>query len=102
MGIGLVEVDTWQVYCGHMDVAVRELKQNLSKYLERAARGATIRVTDRGTPKAILGPLPERLRLEEGIADGWIEAPSGTIARSVRRARASRRIADVLSEDRDA
>ncbi len=84
-----------------MDVAVRELKQNLSKYLEHAARGTTIRVTDRGKPKALLGPLPDRLRLDQGIADGWIEAPRGTVAKSVRRARAARRVAEVLAEDRD-
>lgn len=84
-----------------MDVAVRELKQNLSKYLERAARGETIRVTDRGTPKAVIGPLPDRLRLDDGIAEGWVEAPTAKVAKSVRRARAKRRIADVLAEDRD-
>jgi prevent-host-death family protein len=38
-----------------MDVGVRTLKQHVSEYLERAARGETIRVTDRGQPKAILG-----------------------------------------------
>jgi len=84
-----------------MDVAVRELKQNLSKYLERAARGETIRVTDRGTPKAVIGPLPDRLRLDQGIADGWIEAATVQVAKSVRRARSKRRIADALAEDRD-
>jgi len=35
-----------------MDVGVHELKQHLSEYLERAARGEAIRVTDRGVPKA--------------------------------------------------
>ena len=55
-----------------MDVGVRELKQHLSEYLDRAARGETIRVTDRGIPKAVLGPLPGRLRIDEGIAEGWI------------------------------
>lgn len=84
-----------------MDVAVRELKQHLSKYLERAARGETIRVTDRGTPKAVIGPLPDRLRLDEGVADGWIEAATAPVAKSVRRAHAKRRIADALAEDRD-
>lgn len=84
-----------------MDVAVRELKQNLSKYLERAARGETIRVTDRGTPKAIIGPLPDRLRLDEGVADGWIAPPTAKVVKAVRRARAKRSVAEVLSDDRD-
>ena len=33
-----------------MDVAVRELKAKLSAYLERAAAGEMITVTDRGRP----------------------------------------------------
>jgi len=85
-----------------MDVGVRELKQHLSEYLERAARGEAIRVTDRGVPKAILGPIPGALRLDEGVAQGWIAPPraSATPPGSVRRARATMRIDHVLAEDR--
>lgn len=85
-----------------MDVGVRELKQQLSRYLERVARGETIRVTDRGVPKAILAPLPAAPRLEEGISQGWISAPSGPVRRParIRRARASIRIDEALAEDR--
>jgi len=51
-------------------VGVRELRQNLSVYLARIARGETLEVTDRGQPVAILAPLPkptsvlERLKRE--------------------------------------
>ena len=84
-----------------MDVGVRELKQNLSAYLERAARGETIRVTDRGLPKAILGPVPGTARLDEGLAEGWLAAPrSRTRPGNVRRARAAGRIDEALAEDR--
>ena len=38
-------------------VGVRELRQNLSVYLARIARGETLEVTDRGQPVAILAPL---------------------------------------------
>jgi len=38
-----------------MDVAVRELKAKLSAYLQRAAAGEMITVTDRGRPIAVLG-----------------------------------------------
>jgi prevent-host-death family protein len=85
-----------------MDVGVRELKQRLSEYLDRAEQGELIRVTDRGRPKALLGPLPGRLRLEEGIADGWITPGSGQPLGTVERARAVGRIADSLAEDRGA
>src|SRR3989304_2803806 len=65
-----------------MDVGVRELKQRLSEYLDRAERGEIIRVTDRGRPKATLGPLPGRLRLEGGHCRGLDNARGGRGARS--------------------
>jgi prevent-host-death family protein len=84
-----------------MDVGVRELKQRLSAYLERAARGETIRVTDRGVPRAILGPVPGAARLEDGIAQGWIAAPKTvTPATRLKRARATVRSEEALAEDR--
>lgn len=84
------------------DVGVRELKAHLSEYLERAARGEIIRVTERGRPKAILAPLPGRVRLEEGLAEGWVSAPVARPQGSWRRFRASRSVADMLAEDRGA
>lgn len=41
-------------------VGVRELRQNLSVYLRRTLAGETLEVTERGTPVALLTPLPER------------------------------------------
>ncbi len=84
------------------DVGIRELKQHLSEYLERASRGELVRVTDRGRPKAMLGPVPGRVNVEEGIAAGWIKPGSGGALRDVPRARAGKRALDVLSEDRGA
>lgn len=84
-----------------MDVGVRELKKHLSEYLERAASGEVIRVTDRGRPKALLGPPLRHDNLAQGIADGWIRAGQGAPARSVRRVRALRSTADALAEDRE-
>lgn len=82
------------------DVGVRELKQRLSEYLDRAERGEVLRVTDRGRPKAVLGPLPGRARIEEGVAEGWITGGSGEGLRDVPRWKARRNVLDVLSEDR--
>lgn len=83
-----------------MDVGVRELKEHLSEYLDRAARGEVIRVTDRGRPRAILAPLPGVDRLEEGIREGWVTRGSGAPPRPVARQRASSPIATALDEDR--
>ena len=84
------------------DVGVRELKQRLSEYLDRAERGEVLRVTDRGRPKAMLGPLPGRARIEKGVAAAWITAGTGEGLRDVLRWRASRSVLDILSEDRGA
>jgi prevent-host-death family protein len=44
---------------GEVAVGVRELRQNLSVYLEQVARGTVFRVTDRGRAVALLVPLRE-------------------------------------------
>jgi len=82
------------------DVGVRELKQHLSEYLDRAERGELLRVTERGRPKALLGPLPGRARIEEGIAEGWLTAGSGVGLAPTRRWTSTRRVLDALAEDR--
>jgi prevent-host-death family protein len=82
------------------DVGVRELKQRLSEYLDRAERGELVRVTERGRPKALLGPLPGRARVAEGVAQGWVTPGAGSLG-PVRRWRSARRVLDSLAEDRD-
>ena len=88
-------------YGDYMDVGVRELKAHLSDYLDRAADGEIIRVTDRGVPKAVLGPIPGAGRIEQGIAEGWIRPASGEPKVPPRRFRAQRLIADVIAEERE-
>jgi len=83
-----------------MDVGIRELKSKLSEYVARAARGETIRITERGKPKAVLGPLTDADRLHQGIEEGWIRPGSGAPIARVKRVRGERSIADVLAEDR--
>lgn len=52
-------------------VGVRELRQNLSKYLRRVEEGETLEVTERGTPVAILAPLPKQMStIDRLIAEG--------------------------------
>lgn len=86
-----------------MDVGIRDLKRRLSELVERAARGQVIRVTERGRPKAILGPLPGSLNLEDGIGEGWItRASDEPPAPARRRHRASRTTGEILGEDRGA
>ncbi len=46
-------------------VGITDLKLHLGRYVNRAARGETITVTERGTPVAMIVPLPaDRLAVE--------------------------------------
>lgn len=87
-----------------MDVGVRELKQRLSEYLDRAARGERITVTERGRPKAQLVPLPGGDHIQRGIEEGWITPPmdSGSFPPAPRRAPANATVAEMVDEDRGA
>jgi prevent-host-death family protein len=57
-------------------VGVAELRQNLSKYLRRVARGERLVVTDRNRPVAELGPVSRGGTLERLIAEGKVAPPS--------------------------
>jgi prevent-host-death family protein len=82
------------------DVGVRELKQHLSEYLDRAERGELVRVTDRGRPKAVLGPLPGRANVEAGVAEGWITAGTEAGLAHVKRVKSKSRVLDALRQER--
>lgn len=52
-------------------VGVRELRQNLSVYLDRVKEGERLEVTEHGRPVALLVPLPDDDdQLERMIAEG--------------------------------
>jgi prevent-host-death family protein len=57
-------------------VGVAELRQNLSKYLRRVARGERLVVTDRNRPVAELGPVNRGGTLDRLIAEGKVAPPT--------------------------
>lgn len=83
-------------------VGVRELRQNLSKYLQRIKRGETLEVTDHGRPVAVLAPLPAASGpLERLIAAGRIARPErGLLAVLPPKGRISTRLSDALADER--
>jgi prevent-host-death family protein len=83
-----------------MQVGVRDLKARLSEFLDRAASGEMITITERGRPKALLTPVPGRVRLDQGEAEGWVVLPTRRGLPPVRRHRSERRVLDVIAEDR--
>jgi prevent-host-death family protein len=62
-------------------VGVRELRQNLSVYLDRVKEGETLEVTEHGRLVAQLGPpvTKKASRLEQLIADGRATPASGNL-----------------------
>ena len=67
-------------YMEKAQVGVRELRQNLSVYLERIALGETLEVTDRGRPVAILAPLPKQVSVLERLrAEGRVTPAKGDL-----------------------
>jgi prevent-host-death family protein len=84
-------------------VGIRELKAKLSHYLDRAAAGETIVVTDRGKAKAELRGLSVEQRIQQGIAEGWITPGRGGPPRKLpsRGAKGRMTIAEVMAEDRE-
>lgn len=83
-----------------MDVAVRELKAKLSAYLQRAAAGELITVTDRGRPVAVLGPPPGRVDLSVAVEEGWVTPATAEGLAPVRRLAGARPVLQALDEDR--
>lgn len=56
---------------------MRELRQNLSVYLEQVKRGASLQVTEHGHVVALLQPAPEAVaRLDRLKAQGLVRPPT--------------------------
>ena len=61
-------------------VGVRELRQNLSKYLRRVEAGETLEVTERGRPVARLVPALESGLLAKLAREGrLVQVPRGRL-----------------------
>ena len=87
-------------------VGIRELRQYLTRYIERVKAGETLRVTDRGRAVALLTPLPERATaLDRLVAAGRVararldlaelgEPPDGPMDNRMSRALARQRAND--------
>jgi prevent-host-death family protein len=83
-------------------VGVRELRQNLSKYLRRVERGERLEVTEHGRPVAVLAPLGQpATALDRLIAAGRVSAPRRDLLEQLPpRGRVSTVVGEALEADR--
>ena len=82
-------------------MGIRELKAKLSHYLERAAAGETIVVTDRGRAKVEIRGLSVEERIQQGIREGRITPGRGRPHREPLRLEGKMTIAEAMAEDRE-
>jgi prevent-host-death family protein len=86
-----------------MEVAVSELRANLSAWLDRARQGEEVVVTERGLPVVRLLGISTTAKLERLTGEGVVGRPvQGNRPSAVagRRPRARRSVADLVSEQR--
>lgn len=60
-------------------IGIRELRQNASAVLRAVEKGATVQVTDRNRPVALLTPIPDASPLEILRAAGEVEPSRGDV-----------------------
>lgn len=61
-------------------IGIRELRQNAGAWLREVEAGATLEITDRGRPVALLTPLPaEEDILERLVKEGRLKKGKGNL-----------------------
>ncbi len=90
------------VATSRVEVGVRDLKNNLSRYLDRVQDGEEVIVTDRGKPVARLSALDHSTdRLAELIAAGVVRPAKRTSRRAPKRRIEPRgSVSDLVAEQR--
>lgn len=83
-------------------IGIRELKNNLSRYIDRVRAGEEIIVTDRGTPVAKLSSVdPSIDRLASLVAAGVVRAPTREPRTGTRpRIKSKGSVSDLVAEQR--
>jgi prevent-host-death family protein len=85
-------------------VGVRELRQNLSIYLDRVKKGEALTVTEHGAAVAILRPLPSAPTvLARLVAEGRATPPTRSLRDLPRplNVKLEKPLSDILAEMRD-
>jgi prevent-host-death family protein len=86
-------------------VGIRELKAQLSKYMQQVKAGATLVITERGKPVGRIVPVGASVeaRIQELVQVGLVAWSGRKVSPidPVARTRGKRTVADLLLEDRE-
>jgi prevent-host-death family protein len=92
------------LYTWSMDVAVSDLRANLSEWVARARGGTEVVVTDRGVAVARLTGVTTSATIDRLVEQGLISRPARPGTRPVAtgrvRPRSTRSVSDLVSEHR--
>jgi len=90
----------WRYLGGPLEVGIRDLRNQLSRYLEVVRAGGEIVVTDHGRAIARLMPLEEPRAIDRLIAEGIVTPAPSPRRKVTKRARARGTISDLVAEQR--
>lgn len=83
------------------ETGIRELRNHLSRYLERVQEGEEVTVTDRGTAVARIIPVTRPRPLDQLIEEGLVErAPVGRRTRPAHQVATRGTISDLVADQR--
>ena len=84
-----------------VEIGIRELRADLSRYIKRVREGEEIVVTDHGTPVARILPVNGRSKLDELIAAGILTpAPRQGPRRTPNPIKTKGTVSDLVAEQR--
>jgi prevent-host-death family protein len=90
------------VATSQVEVGIRDLKNGLSRYIDRVREGEEVIVTDHGRPVARLSSIDRSTeRLAELVTSGVVRPPSQpTRQRPARRIKAKGSVSELVAEQR--
>jgi prevent-host-death family protein len=84
-----------------MGAGIRDLRNNLSRYLERVKAGEELTVTEHGRPIARITPIREESRYDALVREGLVTpAPAPRRWRPSTRVRPSAPVSELVAEQR--
>lgn len=83
-----------------MEVGIRELRNNLSRYLDRVRAGEELVITDRGAAMARVVPMPGGRILDRLVAEGVITPADEPRRLHLRRVAARGTVSDLVVDQR--